>query len=248
LSDEFATDTTSAVLVNQAFLKKMNWASGIGKTIEYATQKYIIVGETNDYRFEDFKDKVKPFIILGCPSKDVRFAYVKTKPGLFKNAHSTVAGIWKATFPNLPFDYYYQDAVFNDYFDGFMQVSEVMTVTSIVMIIISVSGIFGLALLILGKKMKELSIRKVLGAGIGNISFQIIKEFLFAIGIAFLIGVPIYYLLIKSIFDAEIPESQVSFLPLEISVAGLTVMTVLSVLWHLYKAYTANPTKYLKNE
>jgi len=226
----------------------MNWASGIGKTIEYANQKYVIVGETNDYRFEDFKDKVNPFIILGCPSKDVRFAYVKTKPGLFKNAHSTVAGIWKATFPDLPFDYHYQDAVFDGYFDGFTQVSEVMTVTSIVMSIISVSGIFGLALLILGKKMKELSIRKVLGAGIGNISFQIIKEFLLAIGIGFLAGAPIYYLLIKSIFDQEIPESHVSFLPLELSVAALTVMTVLSVLWHLYKAYTASPTTYLKNE
>jgi hypothetical protein len=54
--------------------------------------------------------------------------------------------------------------------------------------------------------------------GMSNISFQIIKEFLLAIGIAFLLGVPIYYLLVKSIWDAESPESRVSFLPLELSV------------------------------
>ncbi len=141
-----------------------------------------------------------------------------------------MAGIWKTTFPDLPFDYYYQDAVFDDYFDGFTQVSDVMTVTSIVMIIISVSGIFGLALLIPGKKMKELSIRKVLGAGIGNISFQIIKEFLLAIGIAFLMGVPIYYLLIKAIFDPEIPESQADTLLPKVEIPSTQVLKLTSAI------------------
>ncbi|MFL9485095.1 ABC transporter permease [Chitinophagaceae bacterium LWZ2-11] len=248
LSDEFETDKTSSVLVNEAFLKKMNWASGVGKSIEYAGRKYIIVGETNDFRFEDFKDKVMPIMIFGCKPEEVRFAYIKTTSGLFKEAHSTVRGIWKKTFPDSPFDYYYQDTVFEDYFNGFIQISKVMGVTSIVMMIISISGIFGLALLILGKKMKEISVRKVLGAGIGNISFQIIKEFTYAIGGAFVFAILIYYLLIKSIFDQYIPESKVSFLPLAMAFVVILFMTTVSVLWHLYKAYTANPTTYLKND
>jgi putative ABC transport system permease protein len=123
-----------------------------------------------------------------------------------------------------------------------------MTATSFIMLIVSISGIFGLALLILGKKMKELSIRKVLGASKSNISFQIIKEFLMPIGFAFLMGLPISYLLTQSIFTQVTPESQVSFLPLIISFMGLIAMTVFSLLWHLYRAFTANPTTYLKNE
>jgi ABC-type antimicrobial peptide transport system permease subunit len=226
----------------------MKWESGIGKAIEYDNNKYLVVGEVNDFRFENFQNKVQPLILLGCKPGDVKFVYAKTKPGLLSNAHSLIENIWKKTFPNLPFDYYYQDTVFDGYFIGFTQVAEIMSAASLIMIIISVFGIFGLALLILGKKMKTLSIRKVLGAGMGNISFQIIKEFLSPVCFALLIGLPGSYLLTKSIFVQVTPESKVSFLPLLISFLGLVTMTILSLLWHLYKAFTANPTVYLKNE
>ena len=248
LSEKFQTDETASVLVNQAFLKMMNWVTAIGKTIEYDNHNYIIVGTTNNFRFVNFKDKVKPLIIMGCRPEDVKFVYAKTEPNLFKNAHTTIAGIWKKTFPDLPFDYYYQEDVFDNYFNGFAQVAEVLTIASIILIFVSIAGIFGLALLILGKKMKDISIRKVLGAGAGNISFQIIKEFLFAIGFAILIGVPISYVLTKSIFNQFTPESHVSFLPMIVTFIGLIIMTLISVLWHLYKAFVASPTSYLKNE
>jgi putative ABC transport system permease protein len=178
----------------------------------------------------------------------VKFVYIKTKSGLLSNVHSFIENIWKKTFPDLPFDYYYQDTVFENYFNGFSQVAQVMSAASLIMIIVSIFGIFGLALLILGKKMKALSVRKVLGAGLGNISFQIIKEFLSPICIALLIGLPVSYLLTKSIFVQVTPESKVSFFPLIISLIGLVAMTGLSLLWHLNKAFTANPTTYLKNE
>ncbi|MBX9781797.1 MAG: ABC transporter permease [Chitinophagaceae bacterium] len=248
LSDSFATDQSASVLVNQAFLKQMKWQAGIGKTIEYDNKKYSVVGEINDFRFENFQSKVQPLVLLGCKPEDVKFVYVKTSPALLSNAHSSIEKTWKAAFPNLPFDYYYQDTVFDGYFSGFAQVAQVMTAASLIMIIVSVFGIFGLALLILGKKMKALSVRKVLGAGRGNISFQIIKEFLSPICFALVVGVPASYLLTKSILVQVTPESNVSFAPLIISLISLVIITVLSLLWHLYKAFTANPTAYLKNE
>jgi putative ABC transport system permease protein len=248
LSESFETDKSVSALVNQAFLKQMKWESGIGKTIEYDNKKYSIIGEVNDFRFENFQNKVQPLVLLGCRPEDVKFVYVKTKPGLLSNAHFSIEKIWKKIFPNLPFDYYYQDTVFDGYFMGFTQVAQVMSAASLIMIIVSIFGIFGLALLILGKKMKTLNIRKVLGAGMRSISFQIIKEFLSPICFALLIGLPVSYLLTKSIFMLVTPESKVSFYPLIISVIGLVAMTVLSLLWHLNKAFTANPTTYLKDE
>ena len=248
LNDSFATDKSGSVLVNQAFLKQMKWESGIGKTIEYDNKNYSIVGEVNDFHFENFQSKVQPLVILGCEPEEVKFVYVKTGSALLSNVHSSIEKISKETFPNLPFDYYYQDTVFDGYFMGFTQVAQVMTAASLIMIIVSVFGIFGLALLILGKKMKALSIRKVLGAGMRIISFQIIKEFLSPVCFAVLIGLPVSYLLTKSIFVQVTPESKVSFYPLIISIIGLVAMTGLSLLWHLNKAFTANPTTYLKDE
>jgi len=248
LNPQFETDQTNTVLVNQAFLKQMHWKTGIGKNIEYNNRQYQVVGEVNNFHFENFQSPVGPLLLLGCKPADVNYVYVKTSPGLFSNAHADVEKVWKKVNPNLPFDYYYQESVFDNYFDGFRQVSMVMRAVSVIMIVISISGIFGLALLILGKKMKEISIRKVLGAGIGNIVYLINKEFLFAIGFAALFGLPLSYWLTGVLFNVIESETSVSVMPLILSFGGLIIMTAISVSWHIYKAHTANPTTYLKEE
>ena len=248
LSDSIETDKTAAVLVNQAFLKKMNWQSGLGKTIMYNNRKYTIVGETADFRFEEFIHKMAPLVIVGCQPEQVKFVYAKTASSLFKTAHASVEAGWKKTFPDLPFNYYYQEAAFDGYFAGIRQASQVMTATCLIMIVVSVSGIFGLALLVLNSKMKEIAVRKVLGAGTRNISFQVVKEFLMATVIAFALGLPVSWLATQSIFEQLSPESKVGLLPLAGAFLCLITMTIFSMLWHLYKANTASPSVYLRNE
>jgi len=248
LNAQFTTDQTDAILVNQVFLKQMHWTTGIGKNIEYQNHLYQIVGEVNDFHFDNFQTPVGPLVLMGCKPADVNYVYVKTAHGLFANAHLDVEKIWKKVNPNLPFEYYYQDTVFDQYFNGFTQVSQVMGAASLIMIIISISGIFGLALLILGKKMKEISIRKTLGAGFGNIAFLINKEFLFAIGCAVLVGVPFSWWVIGNLLKVLAPESKATITPLILAFLSLIIMTIISVSWHIYKANTSNPTKYLKDQ
>lgn len=248
LTEAFKTDQTTAVLVNQAFLRQMNWRTGIGKTISSGNQTYTIVGEVNDFYFENFQSAVGPLLLLGCRPDEVKFAYVKTAPNVLANAHAAVEKEWKKVNPVLPFDYYYQDTVFDGYFQGFTQVSQVLGTASVLMICISMFGIFGLALLILSKKMKEISVRKVLGAGLGHISFLINKEFIVAIAVASAVGFPLAYWVTSALFHQVSPGSTVSFFPLILSFLILISMTVISVSWHLFKVYTANPTKYLKDE
>ncbi|WP_426668895.1 ABC transporter permease [Mucilaginibacter sp. McL0603] len=248
LNPDFETDKTTTVLVNQAFLKQMHWTTGIGKNIEYENHQYQIVGEVDNFHFENFESPVTPLVLMGCKPEDVNFVYIKTASGLFKNAHSEVEKVWKKAYSNLPFEYYYQDNVFDQYIKGFDQVSDVMGAASLIMIVISISGIFGLALLILGRKMKEISVRKVLGASIGNIIYLINKEFIFAIGFAILFGLPVSWWLVRTMFNQITPESAVSLYPLIISFIALIVMTAVSVSWHIFKAHTSNPTKYLKDE
>ena len=96
--------------------------------------------------------------------------------------------------------------------------------------------------------MKEISIRKVLGAEIGSIIYLINKEFLFAIGFAALFGLPLSYWLTGVLFKVIESDTSVSFMPLILSFAGLIVMTAVSVSWHIFRAHTSNPTRYLKEE
>ncbi|HTE00695.1 MAG TPA: ABC transporter permease [Mucilaginibacter sp.] len=248
MSEQYPTDQKDAVLVNQAFLKQMGWTTAIGKNIEYGNHRYQVVGEINDFHFQNFQAPVGALVIVGCTAADVNNVYVKMSSGYFTKAHMEVEQLWKRTNPNLPFEYHYQDTVFDSYFSSFSQVAQVMSAASMIMVVISVSGIFGLALLILGKKMKEISVRKVLGAGMSNIIFLINKEFLYALGVALLFGVPFSWWLTDNLFKILAPESTASMLPLILSFVSVLMMTAISVSWHIFKAHTSNPTRYLKDE
>lgn len=107
LNDQFKTDKTDAVIINQAFLKQMNWVTGIDKNIEYENHIYKVVGEVNNFYFENFIVPVGPIVMMGCKPADVRFVYVKTTPGLFLNVHVNIKKTWKKVNANLPFEYYY---------------------------------------------------------------------------------------------------------------------------------------------
>ena len=96
--------------------------------------------------------------------------------------------------------------------------------------------------------MKEISVRKVLGAGIGTIVYLINKEFLFAIGFAVLFGLPASWWIMGNLLRVIAPESNVSVTPFILAFISLIIMTVISVSWHIYRAHTSNPTRYLKEE
>ncbi len=248
LAAGFGADETAAVLVNKAFLKQMHWASGIGKNIMYEKRRYAIVGEVSDFHYQNFQTPIGPLVMMGCKPSEVAYVYVKTAPGLFTAGHEEVESVWKKVNPNLPFNYYYQDSVFDFYFHLFVQASQILGAASFIMIVISITGIFGLALLILSKKMKEICVRKVLGAGMGNIIYLVNKEFLAAIGFAILFGVPMAWYVTRNLFDQVTPESKVSAYPIILSLAGLLMMSLISVSWHIFRAHTANPAEYLKDE
>ncbi|WP_316781044.1 ABC transporter permease [Pedobacter antarcticus] len=247
-NEKFPADQQNAVIVNQAFLKMMNWSSGIGKKIVYNSRNYVIVGEVNDFRYESFEYQVAPLVLMNCKPEDVRFIYIKYAPGLFSNAQLEIKGILQKIYPYHSFEYYYQDQVFNGYFTAFSTISKLLGVTSLFMTLISISGVFGLALIILGKKMKEISVRKVLGADMIHIIYLIVKEFFFALVAAIAIGLPLSYIMMTSMFNQLSVNSQFSALPVLMAVIILLFITAISVSWHILKAYKANISPYLKDE
>lgn len=247
-SEKQLTAQKDAVIVNQAFLKMMNWSTAIGKRIVYNNHNYLVIGQVNDFHYESFEYEVAPVLLTSATPEEVKFVYVKSSSNLFSGAHEEIKSIWHKLYPNLPFDFYYQDQVFNGYFSGFSQISEVLAITSLLMTILSISGVFGLALIILGKRMKEISVRKVLGADIINIIYLIYKEFLFALTTAIMVGIPLSFFLTNSMFNQLSSDSEFSLLPIGLAVIALIFTTLISVSWHILKANQANMSKYLKQE
>lgn len=242
------TDQTQSLLVNETFRKKMGWEQATGKIVEIDNQPVTVIGEIRDVYHRDFFEEIQPIALQLGSEEAFRFVTVRTIPGATETIAQELESTWKEFYPNAPFNYFFQDSVFDNYFSGFTQVNSILFAASFMTILICIIGLFGLAMLLLTRKMKELSIRKVLGASSFNISMIINKEFLFPLGFAIIIGLPVSFLLMRLILSQISPEYVIGLLPFIFTVGSVLLMIGISVSKHIYTATASSPAKFLKDE
>lgn len=242
------TDFDQAILVNQQFRRRLGWDNSIGKKVEIDSQAYLVIGEVRDFHQESFDLSIRPLVMQLAPDSTLSTIVLRTPPDQLTQTAKEAADSWHSLYPNIPFSHYFQDSVFDNYFMAFSQIGDVLTATAFLTIIISAIGLFGLALLLLTRKMKELSIRKVLGASLANLSYHINKEFLTTILIAVIIGIPVGYFLLKTLLDLLYPEASIGVAPFILAIVALVAMTILSVARHIYMVAVSNPARHLRDE
>ncbi len=241
-------DLKSTIIINEQFQKRLGWEDPIDKKITIDSQSYLVIGKIKNFHHEPFDNEVKPMVIRLAKPQNFRHLIVRVPEDEVVSTAQAISGIWKRHYPDSPYDHRYQDDAFNGYFNAFEQVNQVFKATAFLTIIISSIGLFGLAMLILSRKMKELSIRKVLGASLIDISYNINKEFLSTIIIASVIGIPLGYFMLDTLISLIYPEVQLGFLPFLLTFIFLIVMTLISVSRHIYVAMVSDPSRYLKDE
>lgn len=247
---ELDTDISQSVMVNAAFRKHFGWEVAVGNTIQVQDQAYTVIGELQDFRFEDFFRAIQPMIVRVGPKSDYRYltATLASNTQIQESA-TAMEGIWKKIYPDRPFNFFFQTDVMEGYFQGFEQMIKILSAVAFLTIFISTIGLFGLAMLILARKMKEISIRKVLGADIWNVSRLVNREFLWSVILACLIGGPLGFLAIKAILTQISPEMpNPGYLPMVIAVIGLLFIALIAVAGHIYNAFVKNPIVYLRDE
>jgi len=247
---ELDTDISQSVMVNAAFRKHLGWEEAVGNTIQVQDQVYTVIGELEDFRFEDFFRAIQPMIVRVGPKSDYRYLTATlASNNQIQESATAMEDIWKKIYPDRPFNFFFQTDVMDGYFQGFEQMIKILSAVAFLTIFISTIGLFGLAMLILARKMKEISIRKVLGANIWNVSRLVNKEFFWSVVLACLIGGPLGFMAIKSILTQISPEmSNPGFLPMVVAVVGLLGIALIAVAGHIYSAYVKNPIVYLRDE
>ena len=156
---------------------------------------------------------------------------------------------WRKIYPNMPYNYAFQDQVFFIYFEVFRQANGMLKATAFLTILLSIVGFFGLAMLLLNRKMKELSIRKILGASSFHLSQLINKEFVLPLLGAIIIGLPIAFFVTKSLSQVvSSTDSTSNFLPFLLTILSICLMLVISLGKHIYVAITSEPSSFLRDE
>ncbi|MEZ4991722.1 MAG: ABC transporter permease [Saprospiraceae bacterium] len=184
---------TATLLINRAAAEVMNMEHPVGQQLGGEGHEMTIVGVINDVVMESPFSKVSPLLIFYTEGF---FTYVniRLKTGVQpQTALSEIEAVFKQNNPAYPFEYEFVDEVFGRKLASERLVSQVINIFAGLAVFISCLGLIGLVAYIIEKRMKEIAIRKVLGASQSNLLLLIGKEFLILVVIALLIATPLTY-------------------------------------------------------
>lgn len=189
------------ILVNEEFASNLMMDDPIGEVIKVDSARYEIIGVVKNFHNRDFDIKIQPIIFSLTDDEDFRFLSVKVSDGTQPEVYQALREQWMAHLPNTPFRGGYQSGVFNGYFEYLDSSAEFMRALAFVSILLASLGLYGLITLNVSGRIKEFSIRKVLGARLSHIAKIISTQYmpLFAVSIVF--GAPAGYWLIQTLFD-----------------------------------------------
>lgn len=254
ISANFASDTISAVLINETALRMMNEKNPIGKVIDWNSEKLKIIGIVKDFNLFSPQSKVPPMVFFHLKTIDwlignINDIYIKIDT---ENSDQTLADIEKVWKKNVesefPFEYEFLDKSFARTYESYVKQKNLFSLLNVVVILIAIFGLFSLASFSIQRRMKEIAIRKTLGAETNVLLKELSKQYIIFCIVGFLIAVfPVYYLLSKWLENFAY-RIEITLLPFIIGFLILLLFTLIVVLFRAYQATKVDVLKYLKYE
>lgn len=244
-----AEDRNGNVVVNEKFVEAMGWERGVGQTFTYDSMQHKVVGVVQDFHYYDFFSAIDPVMIRGLAPENVRYFTVQTDPFKLSELEQYTREAWLTIAPDDPFDRVFQE----DVFDGFCQenqsnISILMLVTGIA-ITLACLGLYGLISFNVQGKLKEFSVRKVLGAEPKAIVRIVGKQYIWVLIISFLIGAPLGSIGMMNLVVNVFPEPKaVTPLPFIIAMIIILIILIITVAGQIKRAINVNPAELLRAE
>jgi ABC-type antimicrobial peptide transport system permease subunit len=252
------SDTTKELLINEAYLKVLGFKNPQEvlnqEIIAYNGAVYPIVGVVKDFHIQPLHKNIEPTFI-GCENKYATTVNVKLqtkgkKPEEVQAIVGKIEKLYNETYPETEdkFEATWFDDQINKFYESEMKMSKLMNTATFLAILISSLGLFGLVSFMVNQRMKEIGIRKVLGATISQITFLLSKDFLILVGIAFVIATPIAYYFTQEWLKDFAYKIGTRFDLFMLAGASAIVIALLTVSYKTIKAALENPVKSLRSE
>jgi putative ABC transport system permease protein len=251
-SRAFGSDTTQAMILNEAGVKMLGYHSpqdAIGRDFSQWGRKGKIIGVVRDYHYSSLQQVIRPLSLRiepeGCDQISVKISAADLK--------ATIAAIeksWHAIIPYRPFSYFFVDEMFDRQYRSEDRFGKLFLYFSVLAIFISCLGLLELASYSTIQRTKEIGVRKVLGANVGGIVGLLSKDFLWLVGIAFLVATPVSFLLMKGWLDSFYYRVNIYSAWWVFLLAGLGALAIalFTISFQAIKAATTNPVKSLRSE
>jgi ABC-type antimicrobial peptide transport system permease subunit len=250
-------DTIKEFLVNETCARALgfkNSQDALGKVVEIGINnaKGPIVGVVKDFHAESMHATILPFFMASLKGKEraisIKLLTAGKQAANFTNTIKQVENAWKQVYPDDRFEYRFFDETIASLYDKEQKTAQLMTVAMTIAIFISCMGLFGLATFTAQQRLKEIGIRKVLGASTAGIVAMLSKDFLALVVIAMLIASPVGYYFMHLWLQDFAYRVNISWWIFLLSGAAAITIALLTISVQSVKAAIANPVKSLRSE
>lgn len=241
---------SAKVLVSESTVKILGFSSpgeAIGQQIRMDGRNRTIKGVVNDFHHEGLKKAAEPLLFTHEHPYEFGFYSFRIK-GDAQQALAALTKIWPKHYPNDPLDTFFSDEYFNQQYNEEMRLSKILTAFTLFAIIVASLGLFGLVSFVAQQRTKEIGVRKVNGATVGDIVLLVFSYFTKFEVVAFLLACPLAWYVIDRWLQSFAYKTSVSWWIFILTGAIAFLISVVSVLMQTYKAATRNPVEALRYE
>ncbi|MES2849639.1 MAG: ABC transporter permease [Bacteroidota bacterium] len=228
-----------------------NSAEAIGQQLRIPNDPTIftIKGVVNDFHFNSMQQGLQPMIFFNVYNGILhRYLSFKLKPGNIASSVEAIQKKWATLMPGSSFEYIFMDDALKKMYANELQMKRASYTATALSLVIALLGVLGLVSLSIHKRVKEIGIRKVLGASVRNILLLFVKEFAFIMLIAGLIACPLAYWMMNNWLNNYASHIAVSASILITAVGLLATMTILLICLQAAKTAVTKPVKSLRTE
>lgn len=244
------TDRRESVIVTESLAKRFGWDNAIGKEITLLdTTRLFVVGVVKDVYTNGLWDKLEPMMIRNIGKENYTHVVVRAPVNKLSEVNAKMEAAWKEIFPQRLYNGRYLNEIMMEAVTVNNNIVQIFAFLGIVALLLSATGLYTLVSLNIIKRMKEIGVRKVLGASIANITRIINTEFVVMLLISSLFGCVMSFfavdLLMSNIWDYYLPASYVT---LVVGVGILFTVSAAVVGYKIFNAASTNPVNTLRVE
>ncbi len=241
------SDEVESVIINETFAKTLGWANPIGQAFELDSVKRYVIGVVEDFHYEGFYHVLGPVLFRIANEDDFNFLAIQVRAGHVNETQELVKSTWASIAPDDTYEGFVQDEVLADFNRNTDANVQLLIFISTITVLLASLGLFGLVSFNTTRRMKEYSIRKVLGANAMQIFQLMNRDYVFILTTAFVIGAPAGFLLVNPLIHLAYPDPKAAGpLPFMIAVFLMVLAVAITVLSQLIRIARENPSDVLK--
>ena len=248
-SRDFPNDRYESVILNEAAVKFLGWDDPLGKRFKPfgidTTNKRTVVGVISDYHYYSVHSKIEPAAYIILPDS-YGVLSVKAQPNASKEVEQLIETTWRELFPTTPFETISVNTYIEKQYRNDRNSMQLYTLFSLLSILISTLGLYGLSSLRVEQRTKEIGIRKVLGGSTWQMLQLIGKEFIVLVFIAGIIAIPFGFIFSKQILSQFAYAINVSIFDALWAFLLAIIVAVITIVFHANRAASSNPVDALK--